>query len=432
MTNIILNLSIKSGDESMVDNNLVSLEKLQTDIKSMKFMSLFMNSEHKKQLYDMERQLNNMIEQTVVFTERFSSLGWCVYDSMSFKLIEQVNAVFETEGLKAAEKVLIHYYKTDVRKVVYRIKNSSEAFAIRYTLIQQFFEDHFAERYYASIPLGLIIVDGAVNDFTKSKGFFAEGTSVDAWDCLVGCNNSLKKLKSIFNQKRKKTNTEVITLPYRNGILHGRDLNYANEYVSCKCVALMFAIADWMQMKNSEDTRRDKFEKSINKTPIRQLLKQIVENAQIREEIAAWKKREIIVGEDIPVTGTEQDYSEYPYIVEVVKMLSAWKKRNYGKLSVHLQKVFSANLTEGKRAGQCRKMFENKIFDTFEILEVEERACSLSKVVLKIWWLESACKKEATLIFGCAYMSDTRNVGVPWKNNGQWILMPWDIRGLYT
>lgn len=45
-------------------------------------------------------------------------------------------------------------------------------------------------------------------------------------------------------------------MPYRNGILHGRDLNYANEYVSCKLLALMFAVADWMKMKNSEEQRK--------------------------------------------------------------------------------------------------------------------------------------------------------------------------------
>ena len=80
------------------------------------------------------------------------------------------------------------------------IKNSSEAFAVRYDLLKKFFEDHFAERYHASIPLGLIIIDDAVNDFTKRQGFFADGTTVDAWDCLVGCSDGLTKLKSIFTK----------------------------------------------------------------------------------------------------------------------------------------------------------------------------------------------------------------------------------------
>lgn len=414
-----------------MDNNLVSLNKLQDDLKAMKLISLFLKPEQRKQMKDMEKQLNNLIAQTTLFNDRFSSHGWCAYDSMNLHLIESANAAFEEGGLDVAEQVLINYYKTDVSKIAHWIKNSSDAFAVRYNLIQNFFEDHFAGRYHASVLLGLIIVDGAVNDFTKSKGFFAEGTSVDAWDCLVGCSDGLTKLKSIFNQNRTKTNTDPITLPYRNGILHGRDLNYANEYVSCKCVSLMFAVADWMKMKDSEEKRKAEHEKSINPPPIKESLAQIKENKQIREEILKWKPQTVIVGKDIPANGTSEDYIGYPYLVVVVEMLLAWKKRNYGKLSFYLQKIFSKNLSAGKLAGECRKLFENKILDTFEITEVEERACALSKVVVKVWWTSGESNKEALLTFGCAYESNTKCVGVPWRNNGKWVLIPWDIRGLY-
>ena len=414
-----------------MDNNLVSLNKLKDDLKAMKLISMFLKPKRRKQMKDMEKQLNNIIAQTTLFNDRFSSHGWCAYDSMNFHLIENANTAFEKSGLDVAEQVLINYYKTDVSKIAHWIKNSSEAFAVRYNLIQDFFEDHFAGRYHASVPLGLIIVDGAVNDFTKSKGFFAEGTSVDAWDCLVGCSDGLTKLKRIFNQSRTKTNTDPITLPYRNGILHGRDLNYANEYVSCKCVSLMFAVADWMKMKDSEEKRKAEYQKSINPPPIKELLARIKENKQIQEEISKWKPRTVIVGKDIPANGTSEDYTGYPYLVAVVEMLSAWKNRNYGKLSSYLQKMFSGNLSAGKRAGECRNCFENKPLDTFEIIEVEERACALSKVVVKVWWTTSESNKETLLTFGCVYESSTKSVGVPWRNNGKWVLIPWDIQGLY-
>lgn len=367
-----------------MEDNLLSLNKLRSDIKAMKLLALFLKPDQREQLRNLEKQLDNMLTQTAAFNERFSSYGWCAYDSMSFALIESANDAFDKSGIEAAEQVLINYYTDDVSKIVHWIKNSSDAFFVRNNLIDRFFEDHFAGRYYSSVPLALIIVDGAVNDFTKSKGFFAEGTSVDAWDCLVGCSDGLSKLKGIFNQNRTKTNTERITLPYRNGILHGRDLNYANEYVSCKCVALMFAIADWMKMKNSEQTRKEKYEKSLNPPPIRESLLRLAENKKIREEISSWKKRSVTVGEDIPASGKVEDYAEYPYIVKIVEMLDAWKSRNYGKLSIYLQRMFSSSLSAGKRAGECRTIFENKILNCFEIIEVEERACALSKVVVRV------------------------------------------------
>ena len=414
-----------------MDDNLLSLNKLQRDIKTMKLLALFLKPGQRKQLRDLEKQLDNMISQTAAFNERFSPYGWCAYDSMSFALIESANAAFEKSGIEAAEQVLINYYTNDVSKIVHWIKNSSDAFLVRNNLIERFFEDHFAGRYYASVPLALIIVDGAVNDFTKSKGFFAEGTSVDAWDCLVGCSDGLSKLKGIFNQNRTKTNTERITRPYRNGILHGRDLNYGNEYVSCKCVALMFAIADWMKMKKSEQTRKEKYEKSLNPPPIRESLSRLAENKKIGEEISSWRKRSVTVGKDIPASGKAEDYTEYPYIVTIVEMLDAWKSRNYGKLSMYLQRMFSSDLSVGKRAGECRKLFENKILNRFEIIEVEERGCALSKVVVKVSFTTDIQPREATLVFGCAYESNSDSIGVPWRNNGNWILVPWDVRDLY-
>lgn len=58
-----------------MDSNLVSLNKLKNDIKAMKIISIFLKPDQKKQIKDMEKQLENMINQTTAFNDRFSSLG---------------------------------------------------------------------------------------------------------------------------------------------------------------------------------------------------------------------------------------------------------------------------------------------------------------------------------------------------------------------
>ena len=97
----------------------------------------------------------------------------------------------------------------------------------------------------------------------------------------------------------------------------------------------------------------------------------------------------------------------------------------------NIHTMFSETLSEKKRAGECRKSFESKLFNTFELVEVEERACALSKVVVKIFWTVAEEKKEAVLTFGCVYQGNDGRIGLPWRNDGKWILNPWDIRGLY-
>ena len=226
----------------MLDNNLHSINELQDDIKAFKWLSVFLPEKKRQQIKELEVNLANMIHLIESFNKYFSDAGWCAYDSMNMHLMENAVKAYEVDGLDAGEQVLIQYYQTGVKDIIHWLKNKAKPFRERYELIKCAFDDHFAERYHASVPLFLIIIDGSVNDYTKSKGFFAEGTDVSAWDCLVGCSDSLTKLKNIFNKGRNKTNNDEIRLPYRNGILHGRDLNYANKYVSCKCISLMFAL----------------------------------------------------------------------------------------------------------------------------------------------------------------------------------------------
>lgn len=187
-----------------MDSNLFSLKKFENDVESMKLLSFLLKPDQKEQLKHLEQQLHNMTMQIDLFNKNFSDHGWCAYDSMNFILIETANNAFETGGLGAGEDVLLEYYTKQASNDIRWLKVKSQTFVSRYDLIQKAFEDHVAARYYASIPLFLLIIDGSINDYTQSKGFFAEGTDLTAWDCLVGCSNGLIKLKDIFNKGRNK------------------------------------------------------------------------------------------------------------------------------------------------------------------------------------------------------------------------------------
>lgn len=254
-----------------MDPKLVSFYKAKRDIKAMKIMSVFLKPQQRKQIKDLEKQLEHMIAQITAFNSRFSSLSSYAYDSMNFFLIEYANSAFEQRGLKTAEQILIDNYKSHIEKPIQR------------------------------------------------------------W--------------------------------------------------------LHFHI---------------EMEKNV-----------------------------IVIGKDIPVNGRPEDYCNYPYIIEAVQMLSAWKEKNYGKLSMYMHKMFSSDLSPRKRAGECRKLFEKMLLNTFEIIEIEERGCALSKIVLKVFWTTDNSIKEAVLTLGCYYKGNTEELGLPWRNNGKWVLIPWDVQGLY-
>ena len=46
-----------------MDDNLLSLNKLQNDIKAMKLLAPILKPDQRKQLQDLEKQLDNMIFQ---------------------------------------------------------------------------------------------------------------------------------------------------------------------------------------------------------------------------------------------------------------------------------------------------------------------------------------------------------------------------------
>ena len=68
------------------------------------------------------------------------------------------------------------------------------------------------------------------------------------------------------------------------------------------------------------------------------------------------------------------------------------------------------------------------------MIDVEERACALSKVAVEVRWKENDKVKESKLVFGCAYQENEKEseIAVPWRDNGEWIIMPWDVNGLYS
>lgn len=408
-----------------------SYKKMHDDIKAMRLISLVAGKEARRQLQEMETNIAELIENAEKFNEYFSDNGWVLYDSISSKLIEKAIQEFENSGYETAEKVLIDYYKTEVGQVLYQLKNGNEELSIRYTNIKQAFDDHIAERYHASVPQFLMIADGAVNDYTKNQGFFAEGTDVDAWDCLVGSSNSLQKLKEIYSKSRKKTNTDPISLPYRNGILHGRDLNYSNEAVSCKCIVLLFAIHDWMINKKNEDKRKEKYEKSLEPASWKEIISGIKRNNEVKEKIQSWEKKEIIIGKDIPRTGASQEYCDYPYIQHLIEAFEMWEKENYGKLALYFDYLFKYEANKNIRPKECRLLFQNKKYKGYELLEVEDRAIALKRVLVNVEWEMNDKIHNEPLEFGLNYQNKNGELAIPPDDEGAWVIIPWKIQGLY-
>ena len=113
-----------------MNKNLVTINKLKRDIEHMKLISTFATPKQKKQVEEIAKELDETIMQIDKFNVRFSDAGWCAYDSMNSDLIRKCNAELEKNGFESAERILIDYYKTDAKEIIYWIKTAQKHFQI--------------------------------------------------------------------------------------------------------------------------------------------------------------------------------------------------------------------------------------------------------------------------------------------------------------
>ena len=102
-----------------MDDNLHSIKNLEEQIKAAKMLSFLFGKDKRDQINELYEQVTNLASQTELFNKNFSDRGWCAYDSMNFPLMQSANEAFEKEGLDAGEKVLINYYKNDVKEIMH-------------------------------------------------------------------------------------------------------------------------------------------------------------------------------------------------------------------------------------------------------------------------------------------------------------------------
>ncbi len=345
-----------------------------------------------KPLKDIQKQFEVLSKSADKFNKHFSQKGWIAHESMNSDLMLNCIDLAEQGQVELAEKELINYYGSDKMKwLTIQLKGTKE-FLVRYSLITAAYEDTLENKYHACIPVLLLIIDGGVNDISKSKGFFAENTDLTAWDSIASHSSGLATLKEIFNKVRTRTTHEEITMPYRHGILHGRDINYANKTVAAKCWATLFALNDWAIAVKDGKTIPPPDEPELGFNDSMKELKTVIEsytenqkkNKEISQKVEEWTPRNFEIGVDIPATGSVNDYDEFTPEREAVSFMENWKRKNYGAVSKQIQFFKKSEINLDKEAGRIRKIFQNKVLRDFVIVSVVDCAPAISEVTFSV------------------------------------------------
>ncbi len=345
------------------------------------------------------------------FNDIFSSQGWIAYDSMNLEVMSQAIELYEANGMEQAELFLALFYDEDkIKWELSRFKGHVE-FRKRIRLANLAKEDYLAERYHACIPLLLSLLDGLVNDISKQVGFFAENTNLTAWDCIAGHETGLQTLTCLMSIGRNKTNEEKITIPYRNGILHGRELEFDNKIVAAKCWAALFATKDWA-IAISKAKNNPKPEQQIS---WKESLKKLLENERQKKLLDEWKPRSSNDRLYLPYSGVSEQLPDNTPEKAVAKFIENWTSQRYGLLADDL--AYFTNSPKGKKAGMAKSDFSRNIPLSYKILDVEDLAPAISHVTVELIFSNAITKKASVRMI---YQDSSNNALVRSDNSGSW------------
>lgn len=325
-------------------------------------------------------QLTQFTEYPSKFNEFFSKSGWLAHESMSFEVLKRAVDEYESKGEDAATKILLDYYSPDqVEKRMFFFLGLEEL-RVRRKFIDYALAEHKAGRYYSAIPLLLMVIDGAVNDAT-GKGFHASDVNMNVWDSLTTADGAIYTIKDIFMKGRKVTSTEPINLPYRNGILHGMDLEYDNPIVATKCWCFLFVVRDWLVSKKSEAQRKMTFEKETKVLSLREIVDAVNRTNRFKQAIEAWKPRAISKEYIATLNNSLVAENGLPENA-VLAFLSFWKQRNYGNMAKLLRTKVVDN--PKKYAKEVREEFGSVCIVGYSIINIVDEAPVITQVDVRV------------------------------------------------
>lgn len=358
------------------------------------------------------------------FNERFANLGWIAYESMNMEVMQKAINIHDTEGKDTAEKLLADSYDEETLKWGILRFNGNRDFRKRIRLTELAREDYLSGRYHACIPLLLSLLDGLVNDVSKHVGFFAANVDLTAWDCIAAHETGLQTLASILTKGRNKTNEDGISIPYRNGILHGRELAFDNKLVAAKCWAALFAARDWAGAL--DDGKKEP--KPKEEVSWRQLFKQISETNLMKKSIEEWKPR---ISEDIPYLPFEGDIASLPENTPeyaVAAFLDHWCNKRFGPIADAL--LYFTDTPKGKKAGIARQDFGKHVPISFKILSVDDQAAAATHVIAELRFKVDNQEKLKEVSVRAIYQDLENNPSVRSMPGGHWRIVQNSFTGI--
>ncbi|WP_394829294.1 hypothetical protein [Pendulispora albinea] len=340
-----------------------------------------------------EQQAADLVSVPDRFNQFFGARGWIMYETINFELAKTCVEKAEAGNVDAAERDLVEAITPDNIRWKLMLMSGIRAFRPRAELAEKARVDYAEGRYYASVLVTLSLLDGLVNDLHQRQiGFFAKDVDLNAWNSMSAHGTGLERLSRLLQEPRTKTRTNAITLPYRHGIVHGRDLGYDNKMVAAKSWVALFSIRDWALKSEQGKLEPPPLQKKQGSrqtlrtlaTRLRHHVELHEKNEALRALVQAWRPRDIEVAAEYRSVTEPSDLPDGTPERAVLEFFSFLRKGNYGGLVRSMDPDLADGESVNRTAGAYRRRFENTRIHDVRLVRIADQSPAISLVSVQV------------------------------------------------
>jgi len=378
-------------------------------IRGGKLLTLFIARGHRKELIELEQQMERLARIVDDFYDRLGSRNWIFHEMLSLDKIEQLLA--ETVDSESAEKRLIELYRDEESTKWWTMRlRAHDGLRQRFHQVERAREHYIAGQFDSCVLQLIAVMDGFVNDFepAERKGLHSrEPDDMAAWDSVVGHHMGLTHAMSTFTKTiKKRVDDEVFEL-YRHGIMHGSVVKFDNVVVATKAWNMLFAVVDWaMATRKAADPKESPPTWSeVWATLTRQ---------------AAYKKYQ---RDFVPSTIEVSDpgFSSSEIVVLASQFLDAWEKGRWSIVARFKPPILRDSRSDGQAARDAKE-----IFDQYDLKDWSIESVTYDQAGAAAIQANAMVDGRMTgLQFRMVFWTGDANVGIPGQDEGAWSLAVW-------
>ena len=366
---------------------------------------------------DLKGKVAELAELPVAFHESFAELGWLISESTSLDTARAALSAQAGGRIDDAEDLLAADYEGDKLHFVVKRLCQTPGFKLREAQLQEALTLTHEARFLAAAPLLLIVADGVGEDVFK-KSIFSEGVNLEELHSLAGHPDALPRLVKQMCRTRRKTSEKYVSFPYRNGILHGRDLGYGNRLITAKCWSFLCNIADVIRAREAKRSLHTAPQPSFS-----EILDRHANTKDQKERINAWvprpiSKDRINVFADQVTNDAASDEPESA----LAEFLWAWKENNFGRMGALT--VYFDNRPVNRRAGEIRKTMNGLTLIDAVIICIEDKTPAITEITVDLTFVNDLGEQSDRFTFSMNCVGDDGELAVHGDKAANWLVLP--------